>query len=108
MVYFFVESDGAAVKRKKTREKFVEVEIGLNKPLYSTGVVSKILNIPLWVLKQLDKEGVVSPPRKKLGTSRLYSKKELKKLQHCWRYMKKNGVKVKGLKIILKMEQERE
>jgi DNA-binding transcriptional MerR regulator len=93
------------MKRKK--EKFVEFTIDIDEPIYTTGVIQKLLKIPIWVIKQLDKEGVVRPPRKIKSSSRLYSKKELKKLAHCWNYMKKYGVKIKGLKVILKMEDQK-
>ena len=73
-------------------------------PIFSTGIVCKILDIPVWVLKKLDKEGVVSPLRESEGQARLYSKCELKKLEHCWYYLKEHNVKVEGLKVILEME----
>ncbi|RKY32523.1 MAG: hypothetical protein DRP74_02315 [Candidatus Omnitrophota bacterium] len=92
--------------RRKDKE-FVEFDIGIDEPIYTTGVIQRLLNIPIWVIKQLDKEGIVSPRRKLKGTARLYSKRELKKLAHCWEYIKK-GVKMKGLKIILGMEKKRD
>lgn len=71
--------------------------------VFTSGVVSKLLGIPLWVLKQLDKEKVVSPPRKK-GRSRLYSKRELDKLERVWFYMREHRVNVHGVKVILRLE----
>jgi len=93
--------------RKKKDKNFIEFDIGADEPVYTTGVIQKLLNIPVWVIKQLDKEGIVKPPRKIKGAARLYSKRELKKLAHCWEYMNKKGVKVRGLKVILEMEKER-
>jgi len=87
---------------------FEEFEINIDEPVYTTGVLCKILDVPVWVLKQLDNEGIVSPSRKEKGTARLYSKREVIKLAHCWQYMKKKGVKVKGLKVILEIEQRYE
>jgi len=92
--------------KKKKNKNFMEFTIGIDKPIYTTGVVQKLLNIPIWVIKQLDKEGIVKPPRKIKSSARLYSKRELKKLQHCWQYMSKKGIKVKGLKVILEMEKK--
>jgi len=79
-------------------------EVGINEPVYTSGVIQRLLGIPVWVLKQLDKENIVRPPRKK-GKSRLYSKKELNKLSHIWYLMKEKRVKVDGLKVILEMEE---
>ena len=90
----------------KKDKNFIEYEIGLDEPIYTTGVIQKLLDMPIWVIKQLDKEGVVRPPRKITGTARLYSKRELKKLAHCWEYMSKKGVNVKSLKVILEIEKK--
>ena len=100
------------VERKKMKEQithiinFEEVKIDPDFPVFTTSVVCKLLNIPIWVLKQLDNEGIVSPKREKKGTTRFYSKKELKKINHCWKYMQIFIVKIPGLRIILKMEEE--
>lgn len=88
------------------KQKFQEFQIGPDEPLYTSGVVSRLLDIPVWVLKQLDREGIVSPPREE-GRSRLYSKRELKKLEHVWYLMKERNVKVDGVKVILEMEEGR-
>jgi len=88
---------------KKNESDFIEVPIDNDEPIFTTGIVCKLLSIPLHVVKQLDREGIVRPPRKK-GKIRLYSKRELKKIQHCWDYMKKHNVNIGGLKIILQME----
>lgn len=90
---------------KRKKEEFEDVEIDSDMPIYPSSVVCKVLGIPIWTLKQLDKEGVVSPPREKEGQARLYSKRELKLVEHCWFYMEKHRVKISGLKVILRMEQ---
>jgi MerR family transcriptional regulator/heat shock protein HspR len=92
--------------KKQVDQDFIEVPIDNDEPIFTTGVISKLLSIPHHVLKQLDKEGVVTPPRKK-GKIRLYSKRELRKVQKCWRYLNEKKVNIPGLKIILKMEQEK-
>lgn len=78
-------------------------EVGIGEPVYTSGVICRLLGIPVWILKQLDKEEVISPPRKK-GKCRLYSKDELNKLSHIWYLMKEKRVKISGLKVILQME----
>ena len=92
------------MKIKKTNDGFEEIYIEPDEPVFTTGVVCRLLDIPVWVLKQLDKENIVSPPRKEIGQARLYSKRELKMVQRCWLYMKSHKVKVHGLKVILKIE----
>lgn len=76
-------------------------------PVYTSGVVCRLLGIPVWVLKQLDRENVVKPPRGR-RRSRLYSHQELCRLEYVWYYMKEHRVNVHGVKVILKMEQKGE
>ncbi len=82
-----------------------ELQIAPDEPVFTTGVVCRLLDMPVWVLKQLDVEGIVSPPRKKPAKARLYSQNELQLVQHCWYYLEKHNVKISGLKVILQMEQ---
>jgi DNA-binding transcriptional MerR regulator len=89
----------------KDQEPF---EIDPDEPVFTTGVVCRLLGIPVWILKQLDREGIVSPPRRNEHQSRLYSKRQLLQVRHCWYYMNEHGVKIQGLKIILKIEDREE
>lgn len=84
--------------------EFQEFFISPDEPVFTSGVVCKLLEIPIWILKQLDREGIVSPPRQSEGQSRLYSKRELKKLDRVWHLMNERKVKVHGIKVILEME----
>lgn len=88
---------------QKALKKESLLEIPDNEPVYTSGVVTRLLGIPVWVLKQLDKESVVKPPRKK-GRHRFYSRNELKKLEHIWYYMNEQGVNVQGVRVILEIE----
>ena len=90
-------------KTKANPDDFHEVYIEPDAPVFTTGVVCRILDVPIWVLKQLDTEHIVSPPREYQGKARLYSKRELKMVQQCWYFMKSHKVKVHGLKVILKI-----
>lgn len=82
-----------------------EIEIESEEPVFPTTVVCKLLNIPRWVLRELDKESIVSPPRKK-NRARLYSKKQLKKLNFVWHLIDEKGVNFKGVKVILQMKEK--
>ncbi|MBF0478424.1 MAG: MerR family transcriptional regulator [Candidatus Omnitrophica bacterium] len=82
-----------------------EVKIDANRPVFTTGVVCDLLGVPVWVLKRLDSEGIVSPPREREGTARLYSMRQLKVVRHCWNFISVHKVKITGLKVILKIEQ---
>jgi DNA-binding transcriptional MerR regulator len=86
-------------------EYFEEVLIGPDVPLFTTTVVSRIIAIPVWTLKRLDKEGIVCPFRDHEGQTRLYSKRQLSLVKTCWYYLKIHNVKMNGLKVIIEMEQ---
>ena len=76
------------------------LKIAPEEPVYVIGVVCKLVNIPVWTLRQLDKAGVVRP--KRLGKkNRLYSLKDLKRLEYVHYLMVQKGVNIHGLKIIL-------
>jgi len=93
-------------EKTKLKDNYKEVYIDPDEPVFTTGVVCRILDIPVWVLKQLDEEGIVSPKRQKKGDTRYYSKRELSKIQRCWYYLNKKRVRINGLKVILEMEGE--
>lgn len=92
---------------KKNRDDDEDMIIDIDEPVFTTGVICRLLDMPVWVLKQLDRAEIVSPPRKKEGQARLYSTRELKMVKHCWYYMNEHGVKINGLRVILRMEEEK-
>ncbi len=80
-----------------------EVKVSVNEPVFTTTVVCRLLEIPRWVLRELDKEKIISPPREK-GQARLYSKRQLRKLMYVWHLMSECGVNINGIKVILERE----
>lgn len=80
-----------------------DVQISPDEPVYIISVVSKLVDIPIWTLRQLDKKGIVCP--KRIGKkSRLYSLKEIKKLEYVHYLMEDKEVNVSGIKMILALE----
>jgi len=84
-----------------------EVYIDPDQPVYTTGVICRLINIPVWTLRKLDVEGIVNPHRNSEKQSRLYSHNQLKKLQKCWYFMQKNNVKIPGSRVILEIEERK-
>lgn len=82
-----------------------DIYISPDEPVYVISVVSKLVDLPLWTLRQLDKAGVVKP--KRIGKkSRLYSLKDIKRLEYIHYLMEEKGVNIHGIKIILQKETE--
>ncbi|MFA5092935.1 MAG: MerR family transcriptional regulator [Candidatus Omnitrophota bacterium] len=80
------------------------LKISPEEPVYVISVVCRLVNIPVWTLRQLDKAGVVKP--KRIGKkSRLYSLKDLKRLEYVHYLMETKRVNIHGIKIILGKEE---
>jgi len=80
-----------------------DIQISPDEPVYVISVVSKLVELPLWTLRQLDKKGVVCP--KRIGRkSRLYSLKDIKRLEYVHYLLEDKGVNISGIKIILERE----
>lgn len=84
-----------------------DIHISPDEPVYVISVASKLVDLPVWTLRQLDKAGVVSP--KRIGKkSRLYSLRDIKKLEYVHYLLEEKGVNVSGVKIIIEMEYKEE
>jgi MerR family transcriptional regulator/heat shock protein HspR len=80
----------------------MEFWIDEDEPLYSIGVVSRLLDLPEWTLRALDRAGIVCPKRSRGGT-RLYSNADLKKLRYIAYLIKEEKVNINGIRVIIKM-----
>ncbi|MGM0568690.1 MAG: MerR family transcriptional regulator [Elusimicrobiota bacterium] len=91
----------------ESKKRYKDFKIDKEEPVFTIGVVSRLMKIPVWTLKKLDKEKIVSPKRRE-GHDRLYSKKNLNQLDFFWKLMKKKNVKIAGLKVIKEMKEKGE
>jgi MerR family transcriptional regulator/heat shock protein HspR len=71
--------------------------------VYAIGIVSKLLGMPEWTLRTLEKEGLVQPKRLNRKI-RVYSHNDLNKIQYIHYLMEEEGVNMSGVKYILKVE----
>lgn len=82
-----------------------DIQISPDEPVYVISVVSKLVDLPAWTLRQLDKVGVVRP--KRIGKkSRLYSLKDIKRLEYVHYLMEDKHINIHGIKMILEIEKE--
>jgi MerR family transcriptional regulator, heat shock protein HspR len=80
-----------------------DIYISPDEPVYVISVASKLSDLPVWTLRQLDKAGVVCP--KRVGKkNRYYSLKDVKRLEYVHYLMDDKGVNISGIKIILEKE----
>ena len=80
-----------------------EFAIDPQEPVYVIGVVSRLVRLPIWTLRILDREGLVKP-RRRSGRSRLYSLHDIRMLLRIRRLCVEQGVNVAGVRVILQME----
>ena len=81
-----------------------DIFISPDEPVYVISVVSKLVDMPVWTLRQLDKKGVVCT--KRIGRkSRLYSLKDVKRLEYIHDLMEDKHVNIHGIKIILETQE---
>ncbi len=80
----------------------VEFHIDPNEPVYTIGVVSRLVQLPIWTLRVLDREGVVTAKRS--GKSRMYCFQDVCKLKYVGRLMVEEHVNLNGVKVILRRE----
>jgi len=77
-----------------------DIHISPDEPVYVISVVSRLVDLPVWTLRQLDKGGIVCP--KRIGRkSRLYSLKDVRRLEYVHYLMEEKRVNIHGIKIIL-------
>lgn len=82
-----------------------EVNIDPEEPVYVISIVSKLCEIPVWTLRELEKKGVVAP--KRIGKkTRCYSKKQIKVLEYVHYLMEEKHVNISGIKVILEMKEK--
>jgi len=79
-----------------------QVELSAEMPLFVIGVVSELVDIPVWTLRRLDEMGIVCPERLNKKT-RCYSQKQVKTLSYIHFLMEEKNVNLSGVKIILEM-----
>lgn len=84
----------------------IEFNLPIDQPLYIISIVSKLVDIPVWTLRELEKKGVVKP--KRLGKkARLYSLKQVKKLEYVHYLMSEERVNISGIRYIFEMREEK-
>jgi MerR family transcriptional regulator/heat shock protein HspR len=82
-----------------------DIQISQDEPVYVISVVSKLVDMPVWTLRQLDKAGIVQPRR--IGKkSRLYSLKDVRRLEYVHYLMEEKKVNISGIKVILELREE--
>ena len=81
-----------------------EVQIDQDYPVFTSGVVCELLEVTPWFLKQIDDEGLVSPPRENENSTRFYSKNELNKVAYINKLMSEQNLNIEGVKLVFQLQ----
>ena len=76
---------------------------GYDEPVYLISVVAKALNIHPQTLRQYEREGLISPSRTN-GKMRLYSQRDIDRINMILRLTRDLGVNLAGVDIILQFK----
>lgn len=76
-----------------------------DEPLYTIGVVSRILNCDPSALRRYESAGLVSPGRTE-GNTRLYSNNNVKTLRTVHQLIDGEKLNVQGVRMVLRLQQQ--
>ena len=91
------------MKARELEQALQRFVINPEEPVYVIGVVSRLVRLPIWTLRILDREGLVKP-RRRVGRARLYSLHEVRRLLRIRRLLIDQRVNVEGVRVIMRME----
>ena len=74
-----------------------------DEPVYTIGVVARLLDISAQTLRQFEREGIIAPSRTETNI-RLYSQNELVVLRRVCELVKLEGVNIPGVRAVLRIE----
>ena len=75
------------------------MDTNYKEPLYTIGIVAKLMGVCCATLRIWEKNGLVKPAR--LGKNRYYSKADLDQLEYVKKLIQKKGINIEGVKALL-------
>ncbi len=71
-----------------------------NEPLYTIGIVAKLIGVSLATLRIWEKKGLINPAR--LGKNRYYSQNDIDRLNYIKKLLQEKRMNISGIKELLK------
>jgi len=91
--------------RWKGINKHFDIDIPQDEPVYPVNVVCGLLHMQYYLLHEIIKEGIIRE-RKKQKQKKLFSKEDIKVLRYVQYLIEEKGINVRGVKIILEMQED--
>ncbi|MBP7088975.1 MAG: MerR family transcriptional regulator [Candidatus Omnitrophica bacterium] len=92
------------MKEDNLDDKF-DIDIPLDEPVFPVSIVCELLQIQYYMLHEIIKEGILRE-RKRKKHKKLFSQKDVRLLKYVKYLVEERGVNLKGVKVILEMEQK--
>lgn len=89
---------------RKIEEQF-DLDIPVNEPIFPVNIVCKLLDIQYYLLHEIVKEGIFSEAER--AKKKLFSLKDMKQLKYIKYLIEDQGVNIKGVKVILEIEEKK-
>ena len=83
-------------------EEQFDFELPVDEPVFPMNVVCDLLHMQYYLLHEIMKEGII---RERKQQKKLFSKRDVRKLKYIQYLIEEKGVNVKGVKIILEMQE---
>ncbi len=94
--------ENAGGKRRAQSDKTAARD---DEPLYTIGVVSRMLNCDPSVLRRYESAGLVQPGRTE-GNTRLYSNNNVETLREVHKLMDEDKLNARGVRMVLRLQEE--
>jgi DNA-binding transcriptional MerR regulator len=92
------------MKWEDIEEQF-EIKIPIDEPVFPVNVVCDLLHMQYYMLHEIMKEGLIRAPKKK-KQKKLFSRRDVKRLKYIQYLIEERGVNVKGVRVILEIQEE--
>ncbi len=93
-------------------EEQFDLDIPEDEPIFPVNIVCKLLDLQYYTLHEIVKEGILNKAKKakkkETKKKKLFSFEDMKALKYIKHLVEEEGVNIKGVKIILKLKEERE
>ena len=83
-----------------------EIDIDPMMPVFPLNIVCKLIQMNYWTLHDIINEGLLETIKR--GRRKLLSHNDIKRLKMIQYLLEEEGVNIKGIKIILRLKEEKE
>lgn len=95
---------GAKKMKWEDLEEQLDLDIPVDEPIFPVNIVCKLLDMQYYMLHEVVKEGILDKKKKE---KKLFSFKDIRQLKYIKYLVEVEGVNIKGVKVILKIKENK-